>query len=90
MDRLDTAGGRGAWLRQQRRAQDLTQEALAARAGCSVASIQKIEAGTVPGSPRLVAQLQAALAAPPAAGGPPPPGAWGSEPFGAFLRRQRA
>jgi predicted ATPase/DNA-binding XRE family transcriptional regulator len=33
----------GEWLRRRRRALDLTQEALAARVGCSVATIRKIE-----------------------------------------------
>ena len=34
----------GLWLRRQRKALDLTQDALAARVGCSVATIRKIEA----------------------------------------------
>lgn len=34
----------GAWLRQQRRALDLTQEALAQRVGCARITIRRIEA----------------------------------------------
>src|SRR5262245_15041281 len=34
----------GLWLRRRRKALDLTQDALAARVGCSVATIRKIEA----------------------------------------------
>src|SRR5262245_54007341 len=33
------------WLKQRRKALDLTQEALAERVGCSVATVKKIEAG---------------------------------------------
>ncbi len=35
----------GLWLKHRRKALDLTQDALAQRVGCSLASIQKIEAG---------------------------------------------
>jgi transcriptional regulator with XRE-family HTH domain len=34
----------GLWLRRRRKALDLTQDALAGRVGCSVATIRKIEA----------------------------------------------
>src|SRR4051794_23273377 len=37
----DTSFGR--WLQRRRKALDLTQDALAARVGCSVATIRKIE-----------------------------------------------
>jgi transcriptional regulator with XRE-family HTH domain len=35
----------GAWLKQRRKALDLTQAALARLVGCAVATIRKIEAG---------------------------------------------
>ena len=41
---MDVGASFGAWLRQRRRALDLTQDALAQRVGCSVATIRKIEA----------------------------------------------
>ena len=34
----------GNWIRQRRRALDLTQDQLAARVGCSISAIRKIEA----------------------------------------------
>jgi transcriptional regulator with XRE-family HTH domain len=34
----------GLWLKRRRKALDLTQDALAQRVGCSLATIQKIEA----------------------------------------------
>src|SRR4051794_16915988 len=46
--RMDNTGGFirfGLWLSRQRKAQDLTQEDLAERLGCSVWSIQKMEVG---------------------------------------------
>lgn len=51
----------GTWLRRQRRSQDLTQAALAARAGCSLATIKKIETGGRAPSHRLAACLATAL-----------------------------
>jgi transcriptional regulator with XRE-family HTH domain len=42
-DSTDTSFGR--WLSRERKSQDLTQEDLAERTGCSVWSIQKIEVG---------------------------------------------
>ena len=57
-----------AWsgrLRAQRRALDLTQEALADRAGCSAAMIRKLEAGSTRPSRQLAALLATALAVPP-------------------------
>jgi predicted ATPase/transcriptional regulator with XRE-family HTH domain len=41
---LDSGASLGGWLQQRRKALDLTQEALAQRVGCSVATIRKIEA----------------------------------------------
>lgn len=55
------------WVRQQRRACDLTQRELAAQAGCSVETIRKIEAGALRPSKHLAELLATALAIPPAA-----------------------
>ena len=41
---MDIGASFGAWLKRLRKALDLTQEALAETGGCSVATIQKIEA----------------------------------------------
>src|SRR5262245_95782 len=40
---MDTTTSFGYWIRRQRKALDLTQQALADRVGCSVAAIKKIE-----------------------------------------------
>jgi predicted ATPase/DNA-binding XRE family transcriptional regulator len=40
---METTASFGYWLRRQRRALDLTQQALAERVGCSLAAIKKIE-----------------------------------------------
>jgi predicted ATPase/transcriptional regulator with XRE-family HTH domain len=54
----------GGQVRQRRRALDLTQEALAERAGCSLEMIRKIEAGRARPSRQLAELLAAALAVP--------------------------
>jgi predicted ATPase/transcriptional regulator with XRE-family HTH domain len=54
----------GSQVRQRRRALDLTQEALAERAGCSLEMIRKIEAGRARPSRQLAALLAATLAVP--------------------------
>src|SRR5689334_12415808 len=54
----------GGQVRQRRRALDLTQEALAERAGCSSETIRKIEAGRVRPSRQLAELLAVALAVP--------------------------
>ncbi len=51
----------GYWLRRQRKAQDLTQAELAARAGCVVTTIKKIETGARRPSRQLAERLAAAL-----------------------------
>ncbi|MDQ5826714.1 MAG: tetratricopeptide repeat protein [Chloroflexota bacterium] len=56
----------GQWLREQRKARDLTQEMLAARIGCSIGAIQKIEVGARRPS-RQVAELLAEVFGIPAA-----------------------
>ena len=50
---------------QQRRELDLTQEALAERAGCSVDTIRKVEAGSMRPSRQLAEILAARLEIPP-------------------------
>lgn len=51
----------GLWLRQLRRARDLTQEALGQQAGCGADTVKKIEAGQRRPSRQLVARLATAL-----------------------------
>jgi predicted ATPase/transcriptional regulator with XRE-family HTH domain len=52
----------GLQIRQRRRAQDLTQAALARRVGCAEITIQKIEAGALRPSRQIVERLAEALA----------------------------
>src|SRR5690242_16524126 len=52
----------GQWLRDRRKARDLTQEELSERAGCSTAMIRKLEAGRARPSRQLAELLAAALA----------------------------
>jgi DNA-binding XRE family transcriptional regulator len=52
----------GYWLRRRRKALDLTQAALAARAGCALTTIKKIETGARQPSRRLAGRLADALA----------------------------
>ena len=40
---METTASFGYWIRRQRKAFDLTQQALAKRVGCSLAAIKKIE-----------------------------------------------
>lgn len=54
----------GYWVRRRRKALDLTQEALAQRASCSVFSIRKVEADERRPSRRLAERLAASLALP--------------------------
>lgn len=58
----------GAWLKQRRQALDLTQEALARRAGCATVTIHKIEADGLRPSHQMAARLAAALELPAADG----------------------
>ena len=41
---METTASFGYWVRRQRKALDLTQQALAGRVGCSAATLKKIEA----------------------------------------------
>src|SRR4029079_10049674 len=47
----------GAWVRQRRRALDLTREELAAQVGCSIVTIRHIEADERRPSKQLAARL---------------------------------
>jgi predicted ATPase/DNA-binding XRE family transcriptional regulator len=55
----------GAWVRQRRKALDLTQETLAEQAGCSPDMIRKIESGRARPSRDLAELLAARLEVPP-------------------------
>src|SRR5919202_483983 len=57
----------GPWLKQQRKACDLTQEALAERVGCATETIRKIEADRLRPSRELAERLAMKLAIPPEA-----------------------
>jgi transcriptional regulator with XRE-family HTH domain len=54
----------GAWVRAHRIARDLTQIALAARVGCAVITLRKIEAGDLRPSRQMAGRLAQALAIP--------------------------
>lgn len=54
----------GDWVKQRRKALDLTQEELAARTGCSVFAVRKIESGDRRPSKQLAALLADALDVP--------------------------
>ena len=55
----------GRWLRQRRKALDLTQEALADRVGCSVSAIRKIESDERRPSRQIAGLLAECLGVPP-------------------------
>ncbi|MFN8454607.1 MAG: tetratricopeptide repeat protein [Anaerolineae bacterium] len=63
---MDTPSSFGLWLRQRRRALDLTQEALANYAHCSVSAIRKLEADERRPSRELAEALADCLQIPPA------------------------
>src|SRR5690242_2671454 len=54
----------GQWLKKRRRELDLTQEALAARIDCSLATLYKVEAGTRRPSRQIAELLGQALGVP--------------------------
>ena len=58
---METPGLFGEWLKQRRKALDLTQEELAERAGCSVFALRKIESGERRPSKQLAGLFAAAL-----------------------------
>ena len=51
----------GRWLKQRRKALDLTQEALAERVACATETIRKIEGGRLRPSRQVAARLAEAL-----------------------------
>src|SRR5436190_6346861 len=55
----------GAWLRQQRRALDLTQAELAAQTGCSTITLRKLEAEERRPSKQIAERLAEVLSVPP-------------------------
>ncbi|MBX3057575.1 MAG: tetratricopeptide repeat protein [Anaerolineae bacterium] len=63
---MDDQNAFGAWLRRQRKTQDLSREALARRAHCSASAVRRMEAGELRPSPELALSLAAALNVPPA------------------------
>jgi len=58
------AGSFGRWLKQQRKALDLTQEALAKRVGCATETLRKIEADRLRPSRPMAERLAAELGIP--------------------------
>jgi predicted ATPase/DNA-binding XRE family transcriptional regulator len=64
MTNLESSGSFGDWLKARRKALDLTQEELSARAGCSVFALRKIESGERRPSKQLAGLLAAALEIP--------------------------
>lgn len=65
MDTTELPVSYGDWLKQRRKALDLTQAELAQRAGCSVFALRKIEAGERRPSKQLSRLLAKALEVPP-------------------------
>ena len=63
---METATSFGHWLKQRRKALDLTQAELAARVGCAMMTIQKIEAEERRPSKELAGHLARVLRVPPA------------------------
>src|SRR5260221_1220999 len=55
----------GGWLKQRRKALDLTQQDVADQVGCSVATIRKIEGDTARPSKQLAERLADVLAVAP-------------------------
>lgn len=65
MTDLGTPGSFGHWLKSRRKALDLTQAELSARAGCSVFALRKIELGIRRPSKQLAGLLAISLEIPP-------------------------
>src|SRR5690349_1203883 len=63
---MDSTQSFGQWLRQRRRALDLTQEALARQVGCARVTVRKLEADEIRPSRQLAELLAAKLGVPPA------------------------
>ncbi len=63
---MDEITSFGTWLKQRRKALDLTQEELARRLGCATVTLQKIELDERRPSKEIAARLAEALEIPPA------------------------
>jgi predicted ATPase/DNA-binding XRE family transcriptional regulator len=61
---METTASFGYWLRRQRKALDLTQQVLAARVGCSLAAIKKIESDERRPSRQIAERLADSLGVP--------------------------
>src|SRR5574342_385755 len=61
---METTISFGYWLRRQRKALDLTQQALAERVGCSLAAIKKIESDERKPSRQIAERLADILGVP--------------------------
>jgi predicted ATPase/transcriptional regulator with XRE-family HTH domain len=61
---METTSSFGYWIRRQRKALDLTQQALAERVGCSVAAIKKIESDERRPSRQIAERLADVLGVP--------------------------
>lgn len=61
---MDATDSFGYWVRQRRRALDLTQEVLAQRVGCAAVTLRKIEADQRRPSPQMARRLAECLALP--------------------------
>ncbi len=61
---METTASFGYWLRRQRKALDLTQQALAERVGCSLAAIKKIEGDERRPSRQIAERLADVLSVP--------------------------
>jgi len=61
---METTASFGYWIRRQRKALDLTQQALAERVGCSVAAIKKIESDERKPSRQIAERLADVLGVP--------------------------
>jgi transcriptional regulator with XRE-family HTH domain len=59
---MDRPHGFGPWLKQHRKARDLTQDALAHQIGCTATTIRRIEAGTRRPSRQIAERLVQVLA----------------------------
>src|SRR5215510_9249196 len=64
-DQIESTSSFGYWIRRQRKALDLTQQALADKVGCSVAAIKKIEQDERRPSRQIAELLADVLGVPP-------------------------
>src|SRR5574341_2416665 len=61
---METTSSFGYWIRRQRKALDLTQQALAEKVGCSLAAIKKIESDERRPSRQIAERLAEVLGVP--------------------------